>query len=113
MLRIANQIVKLALAKLKYNAEGSERIIAHSDAFDTIEDVTDTDGSKISSGLKPEHLPIFDCAFKPFKGERSLHYLAHLKMMAAAQPFLRGAISKTVNMPQAASVEDIMNTYVE
>jgi ribonucleoside-diphosphate reductase alpha chain len=58
-------------------------------------------------------LPIFDCAFKPFKGERSLHYLAHLKMMAAAQPFLSGAISKTVNLPGSASVDDVMNTYIE
>jgi ribonucleoside-diphosphate reductase alpha chain len=56
---------------------------------------------------------MFDCAFKPFRGERSLHYLAHLKMMAAAQPFLSGAISKTVNLPESASVDDIMNTYVE
>jgi ribonucleoside-diphosphate reductase alpha chain len=105
--------VKPALEKLGYNSEAIERIIAHIDAFDTIEDVTDTDGTKISSGLRPEHLPIFDCAFKPFKGERALHYLAHLKMMAAAQPFLSGAISKTVNMPEGATVDDIMNTYVE
>jgi ribonucleoside-diphosphate reductase alpha chain len=113
MLKIVNQTVKPALEKLGYNAEEIDRIIAHIDAFDTIEDVTDPDGSKISSGVKPEHLPIFDCAFKPFKGERSLHYLAHLKMMAAAQPFLSGAISKTVNMPGAANVDDIMNTYIE
>jgi ribonucleoside-diphosphate reductase alpha chain len=113
MLKIVNQTVKPALEKLGYNSEEIERIIAHIDAFDTIEDVTDTDGSTISSGLKPEHLSIFDCAFKPFKGERSLHYMGHLKMMAAAQPFLSGAISKTVNMPEAATVDDIMNTYVE
>jgi ribonucleoside-diphosphate reductase alpha chain len=113
MLKIVNQTVKPALEKLGYNAEEIERIIAHIDAFDTIEEVTDTDGTKISSGLKPEHLPIFDCAFKPFKGERSLHYMAHLKMMAAAQPFLSGAISKTVNMPESATVNDIMNTYIE
>jgi ribonucleoside-diphosphate reductase alpha chain len=113
MLKIVNQTVKPALEKLDYNSEEIERIIAHIDAFDTIEDVTDADGSKISSGLRPEHLPIFDCAFKPFKGERALHYLAHLKMMAAAQPFLSGAISKTVNMPEGATVDDIMNTYVE
>ena len=113
MLKIVNQTVKLALEKLSYNAEEIERIIAHIDAFDTIEDVIDTDGSKISSGLRPEHLSIFDCAFKAFKGERSLNYMAHLRMMAAAQPFLSGAISKTVNMPAAATVDDIMNTYVE
>jgi ribonucleoside-diphosphate reductase alpha chain len=112
MLKIVNQTVKPALEKLSYNLEEIERIIAHIDAFDTIEDVTD-DGAKISSGLRPEHLPIFDCAFKPFKGERALNYMAHLKMMAAAQPFLSGAISKTVNMPEGATVDDIMNTYVE
>jgi len=113
MLKIVNQTVKPALEKLGYNSDEIERIIAHIDAFDTIEDITDTDGSTISSGLKPEHLLIFDCAFKPFKGERSLNYMAHLRMMAAAQPFLSGAISKTVNMPEAATVDDIMNTYVE
>src|SRR5216110_626045 len=113
MLKIVNQTVKPALEKLGYNDEEIERIIAHIDAFDTIEDVPDTDGSTISSGLKPEHLSIFDCAFKPFKGERSLNYMAHLRMMAAAQPFLSGAISKTVNMPEAATVDDIMSTYIE
>ncbi len=113
MLKIVNQTVRPALEKLGYISEEIERIIAHIDAFDTIEDVADTDGSAISSGLKPEHLSIFDCAFKPFKGERSLNYMAHLRMMAAAQPFLSGAISKTVNMPETATVDDIMNTYVE
>jgi ribonucleoside-diphosphate reductase alpha chain len=113
MLKIVNQTIKPALEKLGYGSDEIERIVAHIDAFDTIEDVTDADGTKISSGLKPEHLPIFDCAFKPFKGECSLHYLAHLKMMAAAQPFLSGAISKTVNLPESASVDDIMNTYIE
>src|SRR5438128_6811905 len=113
MLKIVNQTIKPALEKLGYDSDEIERIIAHIDAFDTIEDVTDTDGSTISSGLKVEHLPIFDCAFKPFKGERSLNYLAHLRMMAMAQPFLSGAISKTVNLPEAATVDDIMNSYVE
>ncbi len=113
MLKIVNQTVRAALEKLGYTFEETERIIAHIDAFDTIEDVTDTDGSKISSGLKPDHLAIFDCAFKPFKGERSLGYMAHLRMMAAAQPFLSGAISKTVNMPESATVDQIMDTYIE
>jgi ribonucleoside-diphosphate reductase alpha chain len=113
MLKIVNQTIKPALEKLGYGSDEIERIVAHIDSFDTIEDVIDSDGTNISSGLKPEHLQIFDCAFKPFKGERSLHYLAHLKMMAAAQPFLSGAISKTVNLPESASVEDIMNTYIE
>jgi ribonucleoside-diphosphate reductase alpha chain len=113
MLKIVNQTIKPALEKLGYSADEIERIVAHIDAFDTIEDVMDANGTKVSSGLKPEHLPIFDCAFKPFKGERSLHYLAHLKMMSAAQPFLSGAISKTVNLPESATVDDIMNTYIE
>jgi ribonucleoside-diphosphate reductase alpha chain len=113
MLKIVNQTVKPALEKLDYNSDEIERIIAHIDAFDTIEDVPDADGSNISSGLKPEHLPIFDCAFKPCKGERSLGYIGHLRMMAAAQPFLSGAISKTVNMPEAATVDEIMDAYVE
>src|SRR6202007_2672367 len=81
---------------------------------DTMEDVAVPESRNvIRSGLDPEHLPIFDCAFKPFKGERSLHYLGHLRMMAACQPFLSGAISKTVNMPNGATVEEIMNTYIE
>ena len=113
MLKIVNQTVKPALEKLGYNSEEIERIIAHVDAFDTIEDVLDSDGSTISSGLKPEHLSIFDCAFKPYKGERSLNYMAHLRMMAAAQPFLSGAISKTVNLPEDATVDDVLNSYVE
>ena len=113
MLKLVNQTVKPALAKLGYNPEEIERVIAHIDAFDTIENVPDSNGSAITSGLKLEHLSIFDCAFKPFKGQRSLNYMAHLRMMAAAQPFLSGAISKTVNMPESATVDDIMNTYVE
>lgn len=113
MLKIVNQTVTPALEKLGYNSEEIERIIAHIDAFDTIEDIADSDGSTISSGLKPEHIAIFDCAFKAFRGERSLGYMAHLRMMAAAQPFLSGAISKTVNMPEAATVDEIMNTYIE
>src|SRR5947209_6277074 len=113
MLKIVNQTVTPALEKLGYNSEEIERIIAHIDAFDTIEDVEDSDGSTITSGVKPEHLAIFDCAFKAYRGQRSLGYMAHLRMMAAAQPFLSGAISKTVNMPESATVEEIMNTYIE
>jgi ribonucleoside-diphosphate reductase alpha chain len=113
MFKIVNQTIKPALEQLQYNSEEIERIVAHIDAFDTIEDVADADGSIISSGLRPEHLPVFDCAFKPHKGQRSLSYKAHLRMMAAAQPFLSGAISKTVNLPESASVEEIMQTYIE
>ncbi|MEQ1859716.1 MAG: vitamin B12-dependent ribonucleotide reductase [Chthoniobacteraceae bacterium] len=113
MLKIVNQTVKPALEHLGYSPAQIERIIAHIDVHDTIEDVTDADGTTIPSGLKPEDLPVFDCAFKAMKGERSLHYRGHIRMMAAAQPFLSGAISKTVNMPENATVDDIMNTYVE
>jgi ribonucleoside-diphosphate reductase alpha chain len=111
MLKIVNQTVKPALQHLDYSADEIERIIAHIDKFDTIEDVRE-DGALISSGLRPEHLAVFDCAFKPFRGERSLHYRGHIRMMAAAQPFLSGAISKTVNLPEHATVEDIANTYI-
>src|SRR5437870_11906963 len=114
MLKIVNQTVKPAIERLGYYSDEIDRIIAHIDAFDTIEDVEcGSDAPSLRSGLKPEHLSIFDCAFKPFKGQRSLNYMAHLRMMAAAQPLLSGAISKTVNMPEAATVDDIMNTYVE
>jgi ribonucleoside-diphosphate reductase alpha chain len=114
MLKIVNQTVKPALQNLGYEASEIEHIIAHIDKYDTIEDVQDEQtGAVIYSGLKPEDLPVFDCAFKPFRGTRSLHYRGHIRMMAAAQPFLSGAISKTVNLPSDATVEDIMNTYVE
>jgi ribonucleoside-diphosphate reductase alpha chain len=100
------------LRRLGYSANEIERIIGHIEKFDTIEDVPST-GEPIRSGLKPEHLPVFDCAFKPAQGQRSIGYLAHLKMMAAAQPFISGAISKTVNMPSESTVADIRHTYVE
>ncbi|MEQ1853590.1 MAG: vitamin B12-dependent ribonucleotide reductase, partial [Chthoniobacteraceae bacterium] len=114
MLKIVNQTVKPALHGLGYSTSEIERIIAHIEKYDTIEDVQDEElGRVVTSGLKEEHLTVFDCAFKPHQGRRSLHYRAHIKMMAAAQPFLSGAISKTVNLPETASVEDIMNTYIE
>jgi ribonucleoside-diphosphate reductase alpha chain len=113
MLKIVNQTVKPALQNLGYTGEQIAKITAHIEAFDTIEDVVGEDGTTIASGLKPEDLPVFDCAFKPFRGQRSLHYRGHIRMMAACQPFLSGAISKTVNLPETATVEDIMNTYVE
>src|SRR4029077_4608866 len=63
--------------------------------------------------LREEHLPVFDCAFKPAKGERSIHYMGHIRMMGAAQPFISGAISKTVNVPREATVEEIEKAYLE
>jgi ribonucleoside-diphosphate reductase alpha chain len=114
MLKIVNQTVRPALERLGYSTEAIEKILAHINELDTIEDVIVPETNRvIQSGLKPEHLPVFDCAFKPFKGKRSLHYLGHLRMMAACQPFLSGAISKTVNLPTDASVEEIVNTYIE
>src|SRR3981081_2443141 len=114
MLKIVNQTVKPALEKLGYTAEATEKILQHINEHDTIEDVLVPESNRvIQSGLNPEHLPSFDCAFKPHKGKRSLHYLGHLRMMSACQPFLSGAISKTVNLPNHASVEEIMNAYIE
>ena len=113
VLKIVNQTVRPALQNLGYNRLEVERIEAHIDQHDTIEDVTGENGELIQSGLRAEHLNVFDCAFKPANGKRSLHYRGHIQMMAAAQPFLSGAISKTVNLPKDATVDDIMNTYVE
>ena len=112
MLKIVNRTVPEALRRLDYTPEEIENIISHIGKLDTIEDVEE-DGQTVHSGVKSEHLPIFDCAFKPFRGKRSIHYLAHLKMMAAAQPFISGAISKTVNMPGDCTVEEIRETYVQ
>ena len=112
MLKIVNQTVRPALHKLGYSPADIEAIIAHIDKYDTIEDAEE-EGRTIRSGLRAEHVSVFDCAFKPMRGERSLNYHAHIRMMAAAQPFLSGAISKTVNLPEHATVEDIIDTYVE
>jgi ribonucleoside-diphosphate reductase alpha chain len=112
MLKIVNRTVPQALQRLGYSAGEIEKIIAHIEAQDTIEDVEEN-GQTIRSGLKPEHLPVFDCAFKPHKGKRSIQYMAHLKMMGASQPFISGAISKTVNMPNESTVEDVRDAYVQ
>jgi len=111
-LKIVNRTVPNALSRLGYSDDEIKNIVAHIEEFDTIEDVKE-DGETRKSGLKPEHLDVFDCAFKPFRGERSIHYMAHLKMMAAAQPFISGAISKTVNLPRESTVEDITDAYVQ
>ncbi len=114
MLKIINRTVPPALKRLGYTTDEVAAILLHIEKYDTIEDVIDEElGELVPSGLKAEHLLVFDCAFKPHLGTRSLHYRGHLRMMAAAQPFLSGAISKTVNMPENATVEDIMQTYIE
>jgi ribonucleoside-diphosphate reductase alpha chain len=104
MLKIVNSTVPFALQKLGYSSTEIEGIISYLDKQETIE------GAPM---LKAEHLPVFDCAFKPSKGSRSIHYMGHIKMMGAAQPFLSGAISKTVNLPNEATVEDIEMAYLE
>ena len=102
MLKIVNQTVRLGLRKLGYNDAQIENILSYIDNNDTIEGAPDLD---------VEHLPVFDCAFQAANGVRSIHWQAHVTMMAAAQPFLSGAISKTVNMPADTTPEDIANAY--
>jgi len=103
-LKIVNQTVPLALQRLGYSADQVESIVSYIDEFETIEGAPE---------LKPEHLPVFDCAFKPVNGERSIGHMGHLRMMSATQPFLSGAISKTVNMPEKATAEDIEDVYLQ
>jgi ribonucleoside-diphosphate reductase alpha chain len=103
-LKIVNQTVPAALRKLGYTADEVEGILAYVNERETIEG---------APGLKPDHLSVFDCAFKPVNGERSIHYMGHVRMMGAVQPFLSGAISKTVNMPEAATAEEIEQVYLE
>ncbi len=112
MLKMVNRTVPEALRHLGYGAEDIKRIVAHIENYDTIEDVEEK-GQTIRSGLKVEHLGVFDCAFRAFRGKRSIHYMAHLRMMGAAQPFISGAISKTVNLPNDCTVEDIQDAYVQ
>ena len=112
LLKIVNRTVPEGLRRLGYKTVDIEKIIAHIAKFDTIEDVQEN-GQTVASGLRIEHLDVFDCAFKAYQGKRSIRYMAHLKMMAAAQPFISGAISKTVNLPQDCSVEDIRDAYVQ
>ncbi len=104
VMKIVNGTVPEALKRLSYSPKQAKEIVEFIDKHDTIEG---------APGLKEDHLPVFDCAFKPANGTRSIHYMGHVKMMAAVQPFISGAISKTVNMPNDASVEDIVGVYVE
>ena len=104
MIKIVNNTVPAALFKLGYDNAEVNAIVSYIDATGTIEG---------APGIKPEHLAVFDCSFKPAKGTRSIHYMGHIKMMAAAQPFLSGAISKTVNLPHEASVDDVAEAYAE
>src|SRR5579863_7742579 len=104
MIKIVNNTVPTALFKLGYSHDQADAIVSYIDATGTIEG---------APHIKDEHLAVFDCSFKPAKGTRSIAYMGHLRMMAAAQPFISGAISKTVNLPESASVEDIMEAYLQ
>jgi ribonucleoside-diphosphate reductase alpha chain len=104
MIKIVNNTVPTALFKLGYSDDQVNAIVSYIDATGTIEG---------APGIKDEDLAVFDCSFKPAKGTRSIHYLGHIRMMAAAQPFISGAISKTVNLPNNANVQDIADAYTE
>jgi ribonucleoside-diphosphate reductase alpha chain len=104
LLKIINNTVPRALKRLGYDSKEIQAIIEYIDEHETIE------GAPM---LRDEHLPVFDCAFKPTRGSRTIHYLGHLRMMGAVQPFISGAISKTINMPTDATVEDIAEAYLE
>ncbi len=104
MLKLVTKTVPMALEKLGYSADEIKSICDYIDKNETIE------GAK---ELNPDHLSVFDCAFKPRSGKRCIHYVAHLKMMAAVQPFISGAISKTINMPKESTSEDIAAAYIE
>jgi ribonucleoside-diphosphate reductase alpha chain len=104
MIKIVNNTVPEALFKLGYSSDEVNAIVSYIDATGTIEG---------APGIKQEHLSVFDCSFKPAKGTRSIHYMGHIKMMAAAQPFLSGAISKTVNLPHEANVAEVAEAYAE
>ncbi|MEK6819110.1 MAG: vitamin B12-dependent ribonucleotide reductase, partial [Nanoarchaeota archaeon] len=103
MLKIVNNSVPLALKTLGYNEMQIREVIDYIDKNDMIEG---------APHLIERHLPVFDCAFKPAKGKRAIQYKGHIKMMGITQPFLSGAISKTINMPEESSVEEIAEAYV-
>jgi ribonucleoside-diphosphate reductase alpha chain len=104
MIKIVNNTTTEALTKLGYDEAQTKAIVDYIDTEETIEG---------APGLKPEHLPVFDCAFRAANGTRSIHYLGHIRMMAAAQPFISGAISKTVNLPPDATIEDVQEAYLQ
>jgi ribonucleoside-diphosphate reductase alpha chain len=104
LMKIVNQTVPMALTKLGYAATQIKEIIEYIDEHETIEG---------APHIKDHHLAVFDCAFKPSRGVRSIHYMGHVRMMGAVQPFLSGAISKTVNVPKEATIEEIQQAYID
>ena len=104
MMKIVNQTVPTALGRLGYDATQVQEIVEHVDDNDTIEG---------APHLGEEHLPVFDCAFKPANGDRSIHYMGHVRMIGATQPFISGAISKTINLPTDATIQDVEQAYID
>ncbi len=104
LMKIVNQTVPMALSKLGYTPQQIKAIVEYIDEHETIEG---------APHIKDKDLPVFDCAFKPARGVRSIHYMGHIKMVGATQPFLSGAISKTVNVPKEATVEEIEQAYLD
>jgi len=104
MIKIVNNTVPAALKRLGYEREEIKAIVEYIDEHDTIEG---------APHLRDEHMAVFDCAFKPARGSRSIHHLGHLKMLAAVQPFVSGAISKTINMPEESTPDEILEAYME
>ncbi|MHB8683996.1 MAG: vitamin B12-dependent ribonucleotide reductase, partial [Dehalococcoidia bacterium] len=104
MIKIVNHTVPRALRRLGYHEDDVEAIVQYINERETIEG---------APRLHDEHLPVFDCAFKPENGTRSIHHMGHIKMMGAVQPFISGAISKTVNLPNEATVDDVADAYVQ
>ncbi|MBM3723875.1 MAG: vitamin B12-dependent ribonucleotide reductase [Acidobacteria bacterium] len=104
VIKIVNNTVPSALIKLGYKPEQADAIVSHIDSTGTIEG---------APHLKDEHLPIFDCSFRPQNGKRFIHHMGHVRMMAAVQPFISGAISKTINMPEESTVDEIADAYLE
>jgi ribonucleoside-diphosphate reductase alpha chain len=104
VIKIVNQTVPQALIRLGYTSAQVESIVSHIDATGTIEG---------APHIKDEDLAVFDCSFRPQNGNRFIHHMGHIRMMAAVQPFISGAISKTINMPEESTIEDISNAYIE
>ena len=104
LMKIVNHTVPMALRRLGYPQNEVDAIVAYIDEHETIEG---------APHLDPTHLPVFDCAFKPAHGSRSIHYMGHIKMIGAAQPFISGAISKTINVPTDATIEDVEQAYID
>ena len=105
MMKIVNQTVPAALDRLGYDYSQVRVIVEHIDDNDTIEGAPHL--------LREEDLPVFDCAFKPANGDRFIHYMGHIRMIGATQPFISGAISKTINVPSDATIQDIEHAYID